>query len=610
MKIVRRPLFFGPKRRSLFGWFHEPPDAVRRDLAIVLCPPLGHEYVNSHRPMRHLADRLAEGGIPVLRFDYDGTGNSAGGDEDESRVVAWTQSVAEAIAELRELTDGSRIGLLGVRLGATLAVAAAAKLEVDCLMAWAPCTSGRLYAREMKALHLTGAKSNDGTAAGQIEPGGFLMTEETQREIGCIDLKSLSPKTKRALSLTRDDAGADTRLREKWTAAGIPTEQRAVPGFAELFLPPHLAATPDRAVEMTVDWIRRDTEKLQRPVSSRSTRSEQQIGETRESVVHADGVFGILTEPLAPSSRETPTILLPNAGSAHHVGPNRLHVLLARRLASAGFRCVRFDLRGLGDSFVDQPAKENAPYLRTSSDVVAGVIAELRRSRDSRSFILMGLCSGAHTSFHAVLDLSDAPIVESILINPLTFYYTDGMPLDLVQTAGDDRWQRGLDSMPRLQRWAKVLRRHIGIAFYRLRGIRPTTAVGIWKKVRQSDRVPPRGDLERDLRRIIESRRKLTFVFSRFDPGYDLLMINAAPTVKKLQKKKQIDLWQIEGANHTFEVKHSRDIMFESLVTHLVKRYSATEVPRTHHGKLTSPAHEDFSMNRHLVTHGREQSRG
>jgi pimeloyl-ACP methyl ester carboxylesterase len=607
MKIVRTPLFFGPERRSLFGWFHAPSDAVRRDLAIVLCPPFGHEYVNSHRPMRHLADRLAEAGIPVLRFDYDGTGNSAGRDEDRNRIGAWTQSVFCAIEKLRELAGDSRIGLVGVRLGATMAVAAAANLETECLVAWAPCISGRAYAREMKALHLTGAKSNAATAAGQIEPGGFLMTEETQREIGCIDLKASFPRVRRALIVTRDDIAQDTRLLDKWAAAGIVAEQRSAPGFQEMFLPPHLAITPNAAIEMTVNWICGDTKEIRNLIPSRSLRSEQCIGEVRESIVRLNGAFSILSEPVAPVRRDAPTIVLPNAGSAHHVGPNRLHVLLARRLAASGFPTLRFDLPGLGDSFVDDSARENVPYLPTSSDVVAAAIAELQLIRSANTFILMGLCSGAHTSFHAALDLSDAPIVESVLINPLTFYYTNGMPLDLVQTAGDAKWQRQLDATPRLQRWVKQLRRHLGIAFYRLRRIRPTTAVGIWRKVRRRDRVPPRGDLERDLHRMVESDRELTFVFSRFDPGYDLLMINAAPTVKKLRKKNRITLWHIEDANHTFEAKHSRKILFDSLVAHLRNRYASSEaVPRTHHRELTSAAHEDFSMNRHLLTHGRE----
>jgi len=35
-----------------------------------------------HRTYRHLADRLTARGLPTLRFDYDGTGDSAGESDD------------------------------------------------------------------------------------------------------------------------------------------------------------------------------------------------------------------------------------------------------------------------------------------------------------------------------------------------------------------------------------------------------------------------------------------------------------------------------------------------------------------------------------------------
>src|SRR5436190_8330984 len=97
--ITRTPLFFGPEQRSLFGWYHAPKDAGR-ELAVVICPPFGHEYINSHRSLRHLADRLAEQGMAALRFDYDGTGDSAGGDTEAARVAAWRESIVIAMREL------------------------------------------------------------------------------------------------------------------------------------------------------------------------------------------------------------------------------------------------------------------------------------------------------------------------------------------------------------------------------------------------------------------------------------------------------------------------------------------------------------------------------
>jgi pimeloyl-ACP methyl ester carboxylesterase len=79
------------------------------------------------------------------------------------------------------------------------------------------------------------------------------------------------------------------------------------------------------------------------------------------------------------------------AGLLHHVGPHRLHVLLARALAGQGTGALRFDLSGIGDSATrpdDLPAKD-IPVTEINE-----AIAELEK-RGYQRFILFGICSGA-----------------------------------------------------------------------------------------------------------------------------------------------------------------------------------------------------------------------
>ena len=40
----------------------------------------------------------------------------------------------------------------------------------------------------------------------------------------------------------------------------------------------------------------------------------------------------------------------------------------------------------------------------------------------------MGMCSGAYMAFHSAAQLGNPIVVESVLINPLTFYWKEGMP--------------------------------------------------------------------------------------------------------------------------------------------------------------------------------------
>src|SRR4249920_1391880 len=51
-----------------------------------------------------------------------------------------------------------------------------------------------------------------------------------------------------------------------------------------------------------------------------------------------------------------PSFVILNAGVLHRVGPHRLHVVLARRIAAAGMAGLRLDLGGIGDSIASSDA--------------------------------------------------------------------------------------------------------------------------------------------------------------------------------------------------------------------------------------------------------------
>ena len=147
------PFYFGEPR--LFGCLHPAadtrgagPDAPTRT-GVVFCHPLGHEYVTLHRAARILASRLARSGLPTLRFDYSGTGDSAGGLE-EARLQNWVDDADAAADALRSRTGVERICLVGARLGATLALRAAARrADVESLALWDPVVWGRDYLRQL-----------------------------------------------------------------------------------------------------------------------------------------------------------------------------------------------------------------------------------------------------------------------------------------------------------------------------------------------------------------------------------------------------------------------------------------------------------------------------
>src|SRR6185503_8792569 len=377
--VERTPFYFGNESRALFGWLHAPKNEAR-DLVVVICPPVGHEYINAHRSLRRLADELALAGVAAFRFDYDGCGDSAGSDEDADRMGAWRSSVVEAFREAKRASGCSRIAAVGLRMGATLAALVSEHEALDALVLWAPCVRGRGYVRELKALAMTGGNRNAGSADGAIEPGGFTFSKDTQAGLACLDLSAAPPSARQIFISPRDDLPDDGALYTAWSAAGRRVEQRSLPGFAGMVDVPHNTVVPERAIAEIVGWLaaRAGGEiTLRRPPSLRQSFTANGVRETIVHVRGEHGFFGILCEPV--NAARGPVVLLSNAGATHHVGPNRLYVMAARALAAAGLRSLRLDLPGLGDNPAPDAEAENRPYVPSASAVIASAVAALRQ---------------------------------------------------------------------------------------------------------------------------------------------------------------------------------------------------------------------------------------
>ena len=99
------------------------------------------------------------------------------------------------------------------------------------------------------------------------------------------------------------------------------------------------------------------------------------------------------------------------AGLLHHVGPHRLHVLLARALAKQGISTLRFDLSGIGDSAIrtDDLIANEVPVQEINDAI------EMLETRGFTRFILFGICSGAMRAAKAAL--GNPKITGIILVN-------------------------------------------------------------------------------------------------------------------------------------------------------------------------------------------------
>ena len=99
------------------------------------------------------------------------------------------------------------------------------------------------------------------------------------------------------------------------------------------------------------------------------------------------------------------------AGLLHHVGPHRMHVLLARALAKKGISTLRFDLSGIGDSAIrtDDLIANEVPVQEINDAI------KMLETRGFTRFILFGICSGAMRAAKAAS--GNSKIAGIILVN-------------------------------------------------------------------------------------------------------------------------------------------------------------------------------------------------
>jgi uncharacterized protein len=184
------PNFFGTARRSLFGIYHAPASEAARDAGVVLCHPAPQDYSQTFWAIRKLAGMLADAGFHVLRFDYSCTGDSAG-DSIDATLAQWTDDIGTAVTELQDIAGVRRISLVGMRLGAVLAMRATATgVRARDLVLWDPIITGTAYLAELDALEdrrlrLLNFPEPDDRVHDELM--GYPFTAAMRRDVAAID---------------------------------------------------------------------------------------------------------------------------------------------------------------------------------------------------------------------------------------------------------------------------------------------------------------------------------------------------------------------------------------------------------------------------------------
>ena len=138
-----QPFFLQGSRGKLFALHYLPQKDNRAGKHVLFVPPFAEEMNKARRMVAVQSRELSQRGIGVLVLDLFGTGDSEG-DFADARWEIWQNDLSRALRWLREGT-GEEIVLLGLRLGALLAMELVAKETkgVSSVILWQPISDGK-----------------------------------------------------------------------------------------------------------------------------------------------------------------------------------------------------------------------------------------------------------------------------------------------------------------------------------------------------------------------------------------------------------------------------------------------------------------------------------
>jgi len=127
-------------------------------------------------------------------------------------------------------------------------------------------------------------------------------------------------------------------------------------------------------------------------------------------------LVGILSQPAPDAARQQVGCLLLNTGVNHRIGPRRMNVKLARRLAASGLPCLRFDMSGVGDS---RPSTGTQDFRTQQLIDMRAALDQFQASTGLSRFLVYGVCSGAASAMR--LAVADPRIVGALMFDGYVF---------------------------------------------------------------------------------------------------------------------------------------------------------------------------------------------
>jgi hypothetical protein len=278
----------------------------------------------------------------------------------------------------------------------------------------------------------------------------------------------------------------------------------------------------------------------------------------REQIVYLNNhtdTFGIVSMPGNEVYKEDFMVLLLNAGIINHLGPNRLHVRLARAISDMGYLAMRWDYDVIRATDQDmQEYSYQGDRVKEISDVMDAVEHTFRVKR----FVLAGICSGADNAYTAAL--TDKRVIGVISVNGS---FMEGDTLNSIFPALEKsiarRYYKKAFMAP--YKWLNMIKQGPGHIKQTLHNITSAT----------KEPVPfPRIDfsmLQANLSALQDRNIPLHLVYSDGSIGYEIY-------IKYLEKQfsnDHIHVKLIKNCDHIFTTAINQDKLVKTIISRIYK---------------------------------------
>jgi hypothetical protein len=277
-----------------------------------------------------------------------------------------------------------------------------------------------------------------------------------------------------------------------------------------------------------------------------------QLVKERAVALGAEGnLIGLMSEPALPPVPAVvrPVVLFLNAGVIHRVGPHRLHVNLARRLAERGITSLRLDLSGIGDS---RSVPGSLSFRQSSVADTRVAMDFLEAELGATRFVIFGLCSGADNAL-ATADV-DARVTGLVLLDAPAYVTRQAQARLLAARVG------AFDGAPDALAWgAGVVGRRVRAGLERLLGNAAASEADS-DEYTGGRKLPPAEVFRAQLAALVDRKVAVFTVYS----GALGVRYNHEDQVFELfpELRGKIDRAFFPGANHMFtELVEQRALM-------------------------------------------------